>query len=647
MATAAEKAIRRKSDREEKRRKRRGEVPEVSPEEEADMYLPDGSRNPKYYREESDQPIEPRDITRADRPEPLPEEFGFVEDVDTSADTLADIDKQRELDEFHGLRPKSPLDEFKDIAESGEFSDEEPQGTSEEEAAEEDAAEPMPPLGNQILPDTEAQALGDSFEFDEEQAEFDKGRDEFDAETERQVAEIDADRTPVSGGIIDRQVQKDALHVEKAKKQNEIVDRLGSGESRAEIAAADNPQLQAAIAAKADREAAKPSIHERDTATAAEMAARFEARGTKGGYQRSAVEPPMINSEGKELGSKYYDPKLSEVKNIVVDGVIVAREVVDLEGVREEENATQKKKGMIWMKPSKGGFKTGDQRFAGQGPGRWMNEEQAEAADTTNIERPIEEARRQAVLDKKNRTPQQIREDNIRQQQEHEIDVKQIEHGQDDDEKDIVKKEMEIKHLQMLLAQPGLTVAQRKMYQQQLNALLGGGPVGGGAGAVDAEAGEEAGGDAGMSATDANTELEGFYPDLHDTLTVMADPEGGAAFESTALHGDQADTGELYIKLRELYDSTSVTPENAAAVGAFIASKLKAFHRTEIARMQGGHIHPGESNNGWNIEGTSEHDLYLFFQAIMNGQMPPQPQGMGSPTPLVPVPPRFTNPLAS
>ena len=606
MASRAEKAIRRKSDREEKRRKRRGEVPEVSPEEEEDMYLPDGSRNPKYYREESDQPIEPRDITRAD--------------------TLADIDKQRELDEFHGLRPKPALGEFKDIAESGEFSDEEPQGTFEEEAVGEQTLEGVPVdefeprstdmyerSSNSILSDTEAQMLvddaygeegrgrpegdmpgtsparreqdagaderkenkyqGDLAEYnsDEEVAnrlEGDLNLDaemeplinkqqesgaelqaEHDAGTVDMVAGIDADRKPIPGGIIDTQVRKDAPHVEKLEGMIRDQGNRDAGVSRAEQAAADNPVWQAALEEKAAREAAEPSIHEKDTKASKEMAARYAARGTKGAYQRSAVEPPMKNSDGKELGSITYDPMLSEVRDIVVDGVTIDREVVDLEGVRDGENAKKKQEGMVWMIPSKGGFKTGDQRFAGEGPGRWMREDQALAADTTNSERQIEKARRQAILDKKNRTPTQMQEDNLREKRKHEIELKRIEHGKDDDDDDMdeeAKRELEVNRVDRILATPGLSSDDRNHWEAMRLYLLGGGAVGG-AGAPVAPAGTvgvpaaAGGADAGADAAaglnlmepgDVSIDLSNQRPELEgeiDTLITdyIADSDGG------------------------------------------------------------------------------------------------------------------------
>lgn len=565
MGTPAEEAARKKR-KEDKRRLRRGPAPELSPEEEEDMYLPDGSRNPKYYREESDQPIamdEFKDEAKAsggfsdEEPQRTFEEEAAEGAIGVEGPSGAQgpAGDASILEAQHGFpegatqllgqdgKPKSGARDWKtyDHPTYGRINIE-PDGTwrtLDGKRIKPEEAEPMAPLGNQILSDTEAQVLANDAMPEVEAgltpvADYDESKDlpySVTPEIRKKVAE-EADEihqevlsntgqemTPSSGGIVESVIQRDAPHVEKLEEQKEIVDRLGSGESRAEIAAANNPDLQAAIAAKADREAAKPDIHERDKATAAEMAARFEARGPGKNaagvqYDRSAVEPPMINSEGKELGSKYYDPMLSEVKNIVVDGVIVGREVVDLEGVREEENARMKQKGMVWMIPSKGGFKTGDQRFAGEGPGHWARPDQALAADTTNIERPIEEARRQAVYDKKKRTPLEVREDNLRAKREHEENLKRIEFGKDDDLEDEAKIEMKIKRFTALLQQPGLTAEERRNYQQQLNSLLSGGEVGG------APAGDASDG---PSVSDVSNDLALQDPELETDLDSMLD----------------------------------------------------------------------------------------------------------------------------
>ena len=440
---------------------------------------------------------------------------------------------------------------------------------------------------------------------------------EHDAGTVDMVAGIDADRKPIPGGIIDTQVRKDAPHVEKLEGMIRDQGNRDAGVSRAEQAAADNPVWQAALEEKAAREAAEPSIHEKDTKASKEMAARYAARGTKGAYQRSAVEPPMKNSDGKELGSITYDPMLSEVRDIVVDGVTIDREVVDLEGVRDGENAKKKQEGMVWMIPSKGGFKTGDQRFAGEGPGRWMREDQALAADTTNSERQIEKARRQAILDKKNRTPTQMQEDNLREKRKHEIELKRIEHGKDAGDDDIVKKEMEIKHLRELIAQPGLNIEQRRVYQQQLNTLLGGGEV----------AGAGVGGDEGgatMTPAEAGLALSGSEPELLETLsseemTTMLTTPSGVSWNSS-------DLMDLYIKLKDMVDGNSINKDNIMASGPYINSKLAAFLRETLEEFKGSIT---EAEGDWfiDIPGTTRGDIYEFFKALKEGRMPSPPKG--------------------
>ena len=430
---------------------------------------------------------------------------------------------------------------------------------------------------------------------------------EHDAGTVDMVAGIDADRTPLPGGSIDTQVRKDAPHVEKLEGMIRDQGNRDAGVSRAEQAAADNPVWQAALEEKAAREAAEPSIHEKDTKASKEMAARYAARGTKGGYQRSAVEPPMKNSDGKELGSITYDPMLSEVRDIVVDGVTIDREVVDLEGVRDGENAKKKQEGMVWMIPSKGGFKTGDQRFAGEGPGRWMREDQALAADTTNSERQIEKARRQAILDKKNRTPTQMQEDNLREKRKHEIELKRIEHGKDAGDDDIVKKEMEIKRLQTLLVQPGLTVTQKRLYQQQLNTLLGAAPVAGGAGG--AGGGEAGGGLPAMTAADAATTLQVENAPLYQSLEDDIKP----LFVPNALWTDEEDLENAYFEIKGLIGGT-ITAANIHQVGPLIWSYIT--NTDMLAEIE-------EFATSIEVDGeTSHQEMYELFQALKEGRMP-------------------------
>ena len=278
------------------------------------------------------------------------------------------------------------------------------------------------------------------------------------------------------------------------------------------------------------------------------------------------------------------------------------------------ETAEQKQaRGMVWVIPSKGGFKPGDQRFAGEGPGRWMREDQALAAETTNIERPIEEARRQAVLDKKNRTPQEVAEDNIREKRDHEEKLKRIEFDKDDDDDDIVEKEMEIKHLRELLAQPNLSIEQRNIYQQQLNALLAGGEVGAGG------AGGAGGGDDGeRPAGEHSLNLFAADEPLHTAIT-------GLPWAATTGTNDHGDTGVMLQKIKEMLDGGRITESNKTAAFAYINSLIQDFMRTSIEQHKGG-TDPAENSNWWwsnNIQGVTENDLYLFFEAIKAGQWPP------------------------
>lgn len=408
---------------------------------------------------------------------------------------------------------------------------------------------------------------------------------------------------------LDKQTRGNEFLAGKVDRQN----RLGAGESIAEQKAADNPVWQQALVDKAAREAAEPDIHERDTATAAEMAARFEARGTKGGYKRSAVEPPMINKDGKELGSLYYDPMLSEVKDIVVDGVIIDREVVDLEGVREGEDAKKKQEGMVWVVPSEGGFRTGDQRFAGEGPGRWVRPDQATLMDKGKEDRRIEKDRRQAVLDKKNRTPQEVAEDNLREAREHDIKMQQIEFNQDDDDA-IVEKQLKIKNLQELLAGEGLSIDERNMYEQQLNALLAGGEVGAGAGA----GGGPDGADDERPAGEHSADLLAADVGLHTAIT-------GLPWAATTGTNDHGDTGVMLQKIKELLDGGSIKESNKTAAFGYINSLIQDFMRTSIEDHKGG-TGPAENSNWWfsnDIPGYNENQLYLFFHAIQAGEWPP------------------------
>ena len=232
------------------------------------------------------------------------------------------------------------------------------------------------------------------------------------------------------------------------------------------------------------------------------------------------------------------------------------------------------------------------------------------------------------MLDKKNRTPQEVAEDNIREKRDHEEKLKRIEFDKDKDDDDIVKKEMEIKRLQTLLAQPGLTVAQKRLYQQQLNTLLGAAPVAGEAG------GGEGGGAPAMSPTDAASSLQVENPELYQYLQDDVQP----FMVSTAGRTDEGNVEQAYLKVAGLV-GTKITPQNVHQVGPLIFSM---FTEEALTRMLASMEDSNEIALGWYEEGPSNlthKHIYEFFKALKEGRIPPSLDSNYEPPPQGQLPP--------
>jgi hypothetical protein len=303
MATAAERLrLIAQAEEEERRKRMRGDAPSHS--------------------------IEPRDIRRADEPvppEPLPEEFGWVEDMDTSADVdpvpsvpedaLTDLGK-----EVRGeMRPPEKVKGSREVGEASVF-DELEQSDIEMEA-----------LDRQATADKELDEYnaGEPARTEENAAEQ-KTHEERLSGALAKAEETRSDAPLMEGGIAASVIERDAPHVKELERREERLRQLGSGMSQGDIAAANNPMLQQAIADKAAREAAKPSIDEKAGIANKKALAMDEAMREAGHEVDRKISPTFINPDtGKEEGGAHYAPSTHDVINAYDDeGNIVGQKVV-------------------------------------------------------------------------------------------------------------------------------------------------------------------------------------------------------------------------------------------------------------------------------------------------------------------------------
>lgn len=130
----------------------------------------------------------------------------------------------------------------------------------------------------------------------------------------------------------------------------------------------------------------------------------------------------------------------------------------------------------------------------------------------------------------------------------------------------------------------------------------------GGAGATNA-----------LSVKDATQYLTVSEPQLLADLNTDAMNE--MFTEDNAWSFDESDLMDLYVKLKEFFDSKKINSTNIAAAGPYINSKLAAFHRATLLEFKGSTT---EAEGDWfiDIPGTTRNDIYEFFEAIKNGNMP-------------------------
>ena len=150
--------------------------------------------------------------------------------------------------------------------------------------------------------------------------------------------EANSDAPLMKGGIAASSIAKDAPHVEQLERREDRLRDLGSGKSRGEIAAANNPVWQQAIADKAAREAAEPSIEEKAGIANKKTTAMDEAMRKAGHEVDRKISPTFINPDtGKEEGGAHYTPSKHDVINVRDDaGNIVGQKVVRKKGAPED-----------------------------------------------------------------------------------------------------------------------------------------------------------------------------------------------------------------------------------------------------------------------------------------------------------------------
>ena len=177
-----------------------------------------------------------------------------------------------------------------------------------------------------------------SAEFAEEQQTFEEGQAAFKEGTKDIIAQDQIDHEERVKNNPYTNNPKDARHIEELEYREDRLRQLGSGMSRGDIAAANNPDLQAAMAAKAAREAAKPSIEEKAGIANKKITAMDDAMRKAGHEVDRGITPTFINPDtGKEEGGAHYVPSKHDVINAYDDaGNIVGQKVVDKKGLPED-----------------------------------------------------------------------------------------------------------------------------------------------------------------------------------------------------------------------------------------------------------------------------------------------------------------------
>jgi hypothetical protein len=142
----------------------------------------------------------------------------------------------------------------------------------------------------------------------------------------------------MKGGIAASAIERDAPHVKELEYREDRLRKLGSGMSRGEIAAADNPVWQQALAEKEAREAAELSIEEKAGIANKKTTAMDKAMRKAGHEVDRGITPTFINPDtGKEEGGAHYVPSKHDVINAYDDeGNIVGQKVVDKKGLPED-----------------------------------------------------------------------------------------------------------------------------------------------------------------------------------------------------------------------------------------------------------------------------------------------------------------------
>jgi hypothetical protein len=179
-------------------------------------------------------------------------------------------------------------------------------------------------------------------EFDEEMGGRDAERARLEAEgqedVERQIGQDQATHEERVKNNLYTNNPKDARHIEELEYREDRLRQLGSGKSRGEIAAANNPVWQQALAEKEAREAAELSIEEKAGIANKKTTAMDEAMRDAGHEVDRGITPTFINPDtGKEEGGAHYKPSIHDVINVTDDaGNIVGQKVVRKKGAPED-----------------------------------------------------------------------------------------------------------------------------------------------------------------------------------------------------------------------------------------------------------------------------------------------------------------------
>ena len=701
---------------------------------------------------ESEFPIEPRHISRADG---------------LDADKLVEEQEKEDPDKWSKLLDKeTKVTGIDDLAKDA-YETEPAQAPEGEEGYDSDALQQVGPFqeGNKFSMDETRERWAEedkktkeseeeSAQFEKDQKAFEEGREKFKEETQSIIAEDDAAHEerlsqPVHPAHI---TDKDSVIIQELEELIHNQHQRDEGVSRAQQTANESPVLQQYFEEKAAKEAARQAGIDRGVVSRgimddpqmisttrrvnAEVDAKNEALRREG-FEVDQETIPVIDLEGGgAIGGGLYAPSLTETVNVYNEKGDVIRQIQkDIPGAREELAQRMAAEGKVRMRATKKG---GYVRAAADEPYSrsdiYMSESQADRAESTAKDRIAEKKRRKGLWHKnmegkykygsnvklvdsksphaygKDAASVRIAEimaeaekakadaaarikadDTLNDHQKElalveargEIEAKaaaaraevdktegdanrlvttqgqEAEFGQTDailkqkaiDGRRIVL-ENEIARLRERIDNPrnldDSEDALEKLEQAEdaLNVLNTETPDGdtqapddenpfakvGEAATTDpeefdefddADIGEleapadEAEANNGLPIKDATQFLTRAEPDLFAELNT--DAMNLMFSEDSAFSFDETDLVNLYVKLKEFFDSNKIDETNIRAAGPYINSRLAGFHRETIEEFR--YSFRETDGNAW-------RDIYNFFEAIKNGNMPPPPEGV-------------------